>query len=423
MPEKTFPLTKQQLEKIIEKHPTPFHIYDERGIRETAKRMIAAFSDAPGWFINYFAVKATPNPHILKILREENMGADCSSIPELHLAKAAGFSPAKIMFTSNNTSGEAFREAHELGAVINLDDITFIDYLQQSIGGLPKLLCLRLNPGELKQGNEIIGNPSDAKYGLRPDQIMRAYTIAKDRGVERFGMHTMVASNELDPHYFIETAKIVFRLAAEVSREVGIKFDFINLGGGIGIPYRPGQQPVDLGVVSRGVLEAYEQNLAGTPSHPVSLYMECGRIITGPNGWIVSRVRHPRMEKHKLFVGIDAPTNMLLRSGIYQSAYHHITVLGREHEPHEMLCDVVSGLCENMKFGKDRRLPVVREGDVVIIHDTGAHGWAMGNNYNGELRTAELLLKPDGSVQQIRKPETEADYFATLDFPGLPKRK
>ena len=413
MTSKTLPFSKQQMEAIISKYPTPFHIYDEQAIRENARRLIAAFDWVPG-FKEYFAVKATPNPSILQILKEEGFGADCSSLTELYLAERVGITGENIMFTSNDTPAEEFQKAFQLGAIINLDDISHIPYLEAA-AGIPELICFRYNPGPLKKGNAIIGTPEEAKYGLTKPQLFEAYKIMKQKGVKRFGLHTMVASNELDPNYFVETAKILFELVVEISQALEIRFEFINLGGGIGIPYRPEQKPVDLKVISQGVRRLYDELIVAGGLAPLKIYMENGRMVTGPYGYLVATVLHKK-EIYKNYVGLDACMANLMRPGMYGS-YHHITVLGKEDQPLDHMYDVTGSLCENNdKFAIDRLLPAIERGDIVVIHDTGAHGHAMGFNYNGKLRSAELLLKPDGSVKLIRRAETPADYFATLNF-------
>lgn len=420
MAEKSLPFTQEQLERIIEHHPTPFHLYDEGAIRRNARRFLAAFSWVPGGFANFFAVKALPNPYILRILREEGMGADCSSLPELLLAEAAGIGGEQIMFSSNDTPAHEFRKASELGAIINLDDLSHIAFLEEQVG-IPELICLRYNPGPLKKGNAIIGSPEEAKYGFTKEQAIAGYRMLKERGAKRFGLHTMVASNELNPEYFVETAALLFDLIVEINRKVGIRFEFVNLGGGIGIPYRPEQSAVDLDRVSAGIKRHYETKIVGEGLDPIRIVMECGRVITGPYGYLVARVLHKK-ETYKRFIGLDASMANLMRPGMY-GAYHHITVMGKEPGPADRPCDVTGSLCENNdRFAIDRRLPEIGPGDLVVIHDTGAHGHAMGFNYNGKLRSAELLLREDGSVQQIRRAETVSDYFATLDFPGLPIR-
>ena len=416
MVSKDLPFTKEDILKIMEKYPTPFHIYDEKAIRENARRMKAAFKDVPG-FKEFFAVKALPNPFILKVLKEEGFGADCSSLPELILAEKAGMTGDYIMFSSNDTPADEFIKAKEMGGYINLDDISHIPYLEK-YAGLPEIVCFRYNPGPLKEGNEIIGKPEEAKYGFTQEQMFEGYRTLRDKGVKRFGMHTMVASNELNPDYFAETARILFELIVEISKELGIRFEFVNLGGGIGIPYKPEQEPVSLEVVAKGVKEAYDVTITANGLAPLKVYLECGRVITGPYGYLVSQVRHLK-STYKDYVGMDSCMTNLMRPGMY-GAYHHITVLGKEKEAPSHKYDVTGSLCENNdKFAIDRMLPEIEIGDVLAIHDTGAHGHAMGFNYNGKLRSAELLLREDGSVVQIRRAETIEDYFATLDFEEL----
>ncbi|WP_206812180.1 diaminopimelate decarboxylase [Paradesulfitobacterium ferrireducens] len=419
MAQKTLPFNKEQLQQIIAEYGTPFHIYDEKAIRENARRLIKAFSWAPE-FKEYFAVKATPNPYILNLLREEGFGADCSSLAELMLAEKVHILDENIMFTSNDTPAEEYQKARELGAIINLDDITHIDYLEKH-AGLPEILSFRYNPGPLREGgNDIIGKPEDAKYGLTKAQLFEGYKAAKAKGVQRFGLHTMVISNELDPNYFIGTANMMFDLALEIYQTLGIKIELINLGGGIGIPYRPEQGPVDLEYVGRGIKEAYESKIVPGGLHPLKIAMESGRMITGPYGYLVATVLHKK-DIYKHYVGLDASMANLMRPGMY-GAYHHVTVMGKENAPHDHIYDVTGGLCENNdKFAVDRELPQIDIGDIVVIHDTGAHGHAMGFNYNGKLRSAELLLKEDGKVKLIRRAETIEDLFATLDFSGLEK--
>ena len=425
---KTLPFTNAQLEEWVQTWPTPFHIYDEKAIRANARRLKAAFAWNKG-FHEYFAVKAAPNPHLMALLREEGFGSDCSSMAELVLAKAVGNVGEDIMFTSNDTPAEEFRRAFELGAIINLDDITHLDFLEKSLGGkLPDLLCCRYNPGPLKGGNAIIGKAEEAKYGFTREQLFDAYAQMKAKGVKRFGLHTMVASNELDAQYIIDTATLLFDLVVEISRTVGITFDFINIGGGVGIPYRPDQQAMDLECVGQGIAESYRAHLLAQGHPDLKLYMECGRCITGPYGYLVSRVRHIK-RTYRTYVGLDACMANLMRPALY-GAYHHISVpkygtagstYTEQAEVPLIKCDVTGSLCENNdKFAIQREIPEVAPGDFVVLHDAGAHGHAMGFQYNGKLRSAELLLKEDGSVVPIRRAETLADYFATLDFPGLP---
>jgi len=417
MTEKTLPFTKEQLETMIEQYGSPFHIYDELAIRKNARKLIDAFSWAPE-FKEYFAVKATPNPYILKVLREEGFGADCSSMSELILAEKARVLDENIMFSSNNTPADEYKKAKELGAIINLDDITHIDYLEKHIG-MPKIISFRYNPGRLRDGgNSIIGKPHDAKYGLTKEQLFEAYQTAREKGAERFGIHTMIISNELDSKYFIETASMMFKLVGEIYEKIGIRIEFVNLGGGIGIPYRPEQEPVNLEDVSRGIKNAYDKLIVAKGLDPLKIAMESGRMILGPYGYLVTKVLHKK-EIYKNYVGLDACMADLMRPGLY-GAYHHLTVMGKEDWPCDYIYDVTGGLCENNdKFAIDRALPRIDIGDIAVIHDTGAHGHAMGFNYNGKLRSAELLLRADGSVEIIRRAETLEDLFATLDFSGL----
>lgn len=416
MVSKDLPFTKADILEITKKYPTPFHIYDEKAILENARGMKAAFREVPG-FKEFFAVKALPNPFILKILKEEGFGADCSSLPELILAEKAGMTGQDIMFSSNDTPSEEFIKAKELGAYINLDDISHIDYLEKH-AGLPEIVCFRYNPGPLKGGNAIIGKPEEAKYGFTREQLFEGYRKLRDKGIKRFGMHTMVASNELNPDYFVETARILFELIVEISKALDIKFEFVNLGGGIGIPYLPEQEPVSFEAVAKGVKEAYDATITANGLCPLNVFLECGRVITGPYGYLVSQVRHLK-HTYKDYVGMDSCMANLMRPGLY-GAYHHITVLGKEKEAPVRKYDVTGSLCENNdKFAIDRPLPDIEIGDILVIHDAGAHGHAMGFNYNGKLRSAELLLRPDGSIVQIRRAETIEDYFATLDFEAL----
>lgn len=413
MVEKKVPFTKEKIEEIIEDYPTPFHIYDEKAILDNAKEFIEAFSWAAG-FKEYFAVKALPNPHILRLLATLGIGADCSSIAELYLSEMAGIKGEDIMFTSNDTPAHEYKKAYEMGAVINLDDITHIEFLEKTLGKLPELLCFRYNPGPLKGGNDIIGKPEEAKYGLTRQQMIEAYKISKEKGVKRFAMHTMVASNELNPEYFAETAVILFQLAADIYKETGIEMEFINLGGGVGIPYRPEQNKIEWKDLSARIKKAYDEVIKSAGISP-KVYFELGRAITGPYGYLVTKAIH---EKHiyKEYIGLDACMANLMRPALY-GAYHHITVMGKENEKCDHTYDVAGSLCENNdKFAVDRKLPKIDMGDIIVIHDTGAHGHAMGFNYNGKLRSAELLLKSDGSVEMIRRAETLNDLFATLKF-------
>lgn len=423
MSTKSVPLDLAGLEKLAAAWPTPFHLYDEKGIRKAARELATAFSWVPAGFCNHFAVKALPNPSILSILAQEGMGADCSSMAELELALRAGITGDKIMFTANDTPDAEFARAAELGAIINLDDITHIDCLERAAGHLPDMVSCRYNPGPLKKGNSIIGDPSESKYGFTREQLFEGYALLRSRGVQRFGLHTMVASNELDPDYFVETASILFELAAELRLRLGIEVEFVNLGGGIGIPYRPCEEMVDLVRVGEGIRRAYGILVAGG-HRPPELRMEAARVVTGPHGWLVSRVLHVK-RTYKTFVGLDACMANLMRPAMY-GAYHHISVPAAEaghasvpRSPQPVQCDVTGSLCENNdKFAIDRLLPEVTPGDLVVIHDTGAHGHAMGFNYNGKLRSAEVLLVADGSFRLIRRAETLADLFATLDVEG-----
>ncbi len=411
---RTTPFSRDFIEKITERYPTPFHIYDERAIRENARRMNAAFSWVPGGYKNYYAVKALPNPAIMRIVRDEGMGFDCSSMAELALCEKIGVSGEEIMFTSNDTPAAEYRKARELGAIINLDDITHVPFLKHA-AGFPDLICLRYNPGQLRQGNAIIGKPEEAKYGFTREQLIAGYADAKKTGAKRFGLHTMVASNELDPEYFVETAAMLFELVVEIHKKTGIKMEFVNLGGGVGIPYRPDQTAVDLERVSRGAYDAYRDSIEKNGLAPVRIVSENGRVVTGPYGYLVSRVIHTK-DTYKKYVGLDASMANLMRPGMY-GAYHHLTVLGKENDPRDVVYDVTGSLCENNdKFAIDRSLPRVEIGDLVAIHDTGAHGHSMGFNYNGKLRSAELLLRTDGAIEMIRRAETLDDHFATLDL-------
>jgi diaminopimelate decarboxylase len=417
MSDKTFPFPLEVVERIADTMPTPFHLYDEKAIVANARYIKEAFSWAPG-FKNYFAVKACPNPVIMDLLHREGFGSDCSSLPELVLSEKTGITGEEIMFTSNDTPAEEFREAKRLGAIINLDDISHIAYLDEA-AGMPEHICFRYNPGDARSGNVIIGQPSEAKYGLTRDQIVEAYRLARDRGAARFGLHTMVASNELDPEYFIETGRMLFELAVELKNKLGIRLEFVNLGGGIGIPYKPDQEPVDLQRVSDGIRSWYEKLVVPAGLDPLKIVMECGRVVTGPYGYLICRVRHVA-EKYKHYVGLDASMANLMRPALY-GAYHHITVLGKEEQKADKVYDVTGSLCENNdKFAIDRALPEVKVGDLVAIHDAGAHGHAMGFNYNGKLRSAEILLKDHETIQLIRRAETMDDLFATLRFPGAP---
>ncbi len=413
--EKPLPFDERTIRELVRRYPTPFYVYDESAIRAGARRLNQAF--AWGSFKEYFAVKAAPNPHLLKVLEEEGLGGDCSSLPELELCARVGINGENIMFTSNDTPAKEYRRARELGAIINLDDITHIPFLERH-AGLPDLICLRYNPGPLREGNAIIGKPEEAKYGFTRQQLVEGYRQLKSKGVRRFGLHTMVASNELNPEFFVETARMLFELAVELAREPGVRIEFANLGGGIGIPYRPGERAVDLDLVGRRIRDAYQEMIVPAGLHPLKIFMENGRCITGPHGYLVTEAIH-RKSTYKEYVGVDACMANLMRPGMY-GAYHHITVLGKETAFRNRTYDVVGSLCENNdKFAIDRQLPEINAGDLLVIHDAGAHGYAMGFQYNGKLRCAELLLREDGSAMQIRRAETIDDYFATLDFSRL----
>jgi diaminopimelate decarboxylase len=416
MAEKRLPFTQAQLQKIVQAHPTPFHIYEEKGIRDNARALKGAFSWAEG-FREYFAVKACPNPHILAIMKEEGFGTDCSSMAELIMSERVGVTGERIMFTSNDTPSSEYVKARQLGAVINLDDITHIPFLQKH-AGLPDLISFRYNPGRLREGNAIIGKPEEAKYGFTREQLFEGYRTVRDHGVKRFGLHAMIVSNELNVDYHLETARLLFDLVAEISKELGIRFEMVNLGGGFGIPYKPEQTALDWESLGKGIREVYETGVKARGLHPLRLCMESGRAMMGPYGWLVTRVLHLK-HTYKDFVGLDASMANLMRPALY-GAYHHITVAGKEGLPADHRYDVTGSLCENNdKFAIDRSLPKIDEGDLLVIHDTGAHGYAMGFNYNGKLRSAELLLSGDGTVRQIRRAETIDDYFATLEFPAV----
>lgn len=417
MSEKIPFVTKEQLEDIASHYATPFYLYDEKGIRETARRVNKAFSWNKG-FKEYFAVKATPTPGILKILHEEGCGADCSSYTELLMADAVGFKGDEIMFSSNDTPAEDFQLARKLNATINLDDITHIDFLER-VADIPDTVCCRYNPGgHFAIANNIMDNPGDAKYGMTREQLTEAYKRLMAKGVKHFGLHAFLASNTVTNDYYPELARILFKVAVELKEETGASIEFINLSGGVGIAYRPGQPQNDIMEIGEGVRRAYEEVLVPAGMGNVRLYTEMGRYMLAPYGALVSRVIH---QKHiyKEYIGLDACAANLMRPAIY-GAYHHITVMGKENASCDHKYDVTGGLCENNdKFAIDRMLPEINIGDLVFIHDAGAHGFAMGYNYNGKLRSAELLLKEDGSVEMIRRAETPADYFATFDFTGL----
>lgn len=414
MPKKIPFVTKSQIEQIVKEYPTPFHIYDEKGIRENARKLKQAFSWNKG-FKEYFAVKATPNPHILKVLQEEGCGVDCSSLTELMMSDKCGFKNDDIMFSSNDTPANEFQYARKLNATINLDDITHIDFLKE-VADIPEVISCRFNPGGVfSLGTDIMDNPGDAKYGMTREQIAEAFKKLKELGVKEFGIHSFLASNTVSNEYYPELAKILFKLAVELKEETGVHIGFINLSGGVGIPYTPDKEPNDILVIGEGVRKVYEEVLVPAGMGDVKLCTELGRFMLAPYGHLVTKAIH---EKHtyKEYIGVDACAVNLMRPAMY-GAYHHITVLGKEDKPCDCKYDVTGSLCENNdKFAIDRMLPKVDMGDYLVIHDTGAHGFAMGYNYNGKLKSAELLLKEDGSVKLIRRAETPEDYFATLDF-------
>ena len=415
MNEKKFPLSAEETHALIERYPTPFHIYDEAKIRANFRRLRDAFAWAPS-FREHFAVKALPNPRIVQLLHEEGVGTDCSSIAELIISEAAGVTGEEIMLTSNDTPYDEFQKAIALGAVINLDDITHLDYMAQH-AGLPEVLSFRYNPGDLIEGNDIIGKPMEAKYGLTRPQLFEAYARAREMGVKRFGLHTMVISSELRTEAFLLTARIMFELAAELKAQLDITPEFINLGGGFGIPYRPEEEPVNYAAIGAGVQRLYNHILRPVGLGDTAIRTESGRAMTGDAGWLVSTVLH-RKDTYKHYIGLDSCMANLMRPALY-GAYHHITVLGKEHAPADHIYDITGSLCENNdKFAIDRTLPKIDIGDIVIIHDTGAHGSAMGFNYNGKLHCAELLRRTDGSIELIRRAQTIDDYFATLKYDG-----
>ncbi|EFF66337.1 putative diaminopimelate decarboxylase [Selenomonas noxia ATCC 43541] len=415
MNEKKFPLGKEQTLELIKRWPTPFHIYDEAKIRANFRRLREAFSWAPG-FREHFAVKALPNPRIVQILHEEGAGTDCSSIAELLISAAAGVKGEEIMLTSNDTPWEEFQKAIALGAVINLDDLSHLDYMAEH-AGLPEVLSFRYNPGDLIEGNDIIGKPVEAKYGLTRPQMFEGYRRAQEMGVKRFGLHTMVISSELRTEAFLLTARIMFELAAELKKNLGICVEFVNLGGGFGIPYRPEENPIDYAAVGAGIERLYNDIMRPAGLGSTAIRTESGRAITGDAGWLVSTVLHEK-DTYKKYIGLDSCMANLMRPALY-GAYHHITVLGKENAPADHIYDVTGSLCENNdKFAIDRALPKIDIGDIVVIHDTGAHGSAMGFNYNGKLWCAELLLRTDGTIELIRRAQTLDDYFATLRYEG-----
>ena len=408
-------LTLEQVKEIVKTYPTPWHIYDEKGIRENAKRLKEAFSWNKG-FKEYFAVKATPNPFILNILKEYECGVDCSSMIELEMSDACGFHGKDIMFSSNETPVEEFKFANDLGAIINLDDITHIKYVEEVCGKLPETMSARYNPGGVfTMSNGIMDNPGDAKYGMTPEQLIEAFKIMQSKGVKHFGVHAFLASNTVTNEYYPKLAGELFEFAVRIKNETGISVEFINLSGGIGIPYTPDKEPNDIFEISKGVKKVYEEVLEANGIMNVAIFTELGRYMLAPYGALVTEAIHEK-NTYKHYIGVDACASNLMRPAMY-GAYHHLTVLGKENEEASEVYDVVGSLCENNdKFAIDRKLPKIERGDYIYIHDTGAHGFAMGYNYNGKLRSAELLLKEDGSVKMIRRAETAKDYFATFDF-------
>lgn len=407
-------VTKEQLDEIVKEFPTPFHLYDEKGIRDNVKALREAFAWNPG-FKEYFAVKATPNPFLINILREYGCGCDCSSYTELMLSEAIGAVGEDIMFSSNDTPPMEYALAHKLGAIMNLDDITHIDFLERTIGHIPKTISCRFNPGGLfKISNDIMDNPGDSKYGMTTPQIGEAFKILKARGAEEFGIHAFLASNTVTNEYYPMLAKVLFEQAVKLSKETGAHIRFINLSGGIGIPYKPDQEPNDIRMIGDGVRRVYEEVLVPAGMGDVAIYTELGRYMLGPYGCLVTTAIHEK-HTHKEYIGVDACAVDLMRPAMY-GAYHHITVMGKENRPCDHKYDVTGSLCENNdKFAIDRMLPKVDRGDILVIHDTGAHGYAMGYNYNGKLKSAEVLLREDKTTRLIRRQETPADYFATFD--------
>ncbi len=412
---------KEQIEKMAKEYPTPFHLYDEAGIRKNARELKEAFSWNKG-YREYFAVKATPNPFLMDILKSYGCGYDCSSLTELMLSEAVGAEPGDIMFSSNDTPAEEFAYADKLGAIINLDDITHIDFLEETIGHIPETISCRYNPGGLfKITNDIMDNPGDAKYGMTTEQIFEAFRILKEKGAKEFGIHAFLASNTVTNEYYPMLAKVLFELAVKLRKETGAHIKFINLSGGIGIPYKPDQEANDIAVIGEGVRKVYEEVLTPAGMDDVAIYTELGRFMLGPYGCLVTKVIHEK-HTHKEYIGVDACAANLMRPAIY-GAYHHITVAGKEEEPCSHMYDVTGSLCENCdKFAVDRMLPKIDIGDYLVIHDSGAHGFSMGYNYNGRLRSAEVLLKEDGSTELIRRAETPADYFATFDCFDIAER-
>lgn len=410
-------ITKEQAQQIIADYPTPFHIYNEAAIRQNARDLNKAFSWNKG-FREYFAVKATPNPYILNILKEEGCGVDCSSLTELMMSECCGFSGSDIMFSSNVTPEEDYRKAHEMSAFINLDDFTHIEFLDK-LCGIPETIFCRYNPGGVFElGTDIMDNPGDAKYGFTHDQLIEGFKLLAQKGAKKFGIHAFLASNTVSNAYYPKLARILFSLAVEIKEKTGVAIKYINLSGGIGVPYTPDKQPNDIFVIGEGVHKAFDEILVPASMGDVAIFTELGRFMLAPYGHLVTKCVHHK-HTYKEYVGVDATACDLMRPAMY-GAYHHITVLGKEDAPCDHKYDVTGSLCENNdKFAIDRMLPEIDKGDILVIHDTGAHGYAMGYNYNGRLRHAELLIQEDGSVKMIRRAETPSDYFSTFDFSGI----
>ncbi|MBQ1311119.1 MAG: diaminopimelate decarboxylase [Blautia sp.] len=415
-------VTLEKLQEITAQYPTPFHLYDEKGIRENARALLEAFSWNRG-FKEFFAVKATPNPFLISILREYGCGCDCSSMTELEMAKAVGCRKGDVMFSSNDTPAEEFAYADRIGGIINLDDITHIPFVEEALGRIPETISCRYNPGGLfRISNDIMDNSGDAKYGMTTEQIFEAFRILKAKGARNFGIHAFLASNTVTNEYYPMLAKVMFELAVKLEKETGGHITFINLSGGIGIPYSPDQDPNDIHAIGEGVRKVYEEVLVPAGMGDVAIYTELGRFMMGPYGCLVTKAIHEK-HTHKEYIGVDACAVNLMRPAMY-GAYHHITVMGKEKQVCDHLYDVTGSLCENNdKFAIDRYLPKIDMGDLLVIHDTGAHGFAMGYNYNGKLKSSEILLKEDGSFRLIRRAETAKDYFATFDcFPDVYKK-
>lgn len=412
MNKKSTPFTIEQIQSLAKEYPTPFYVYDEDGIRGSVQNLFKQFSWNPS-FKEFFPIKANPNPEIIRILKEEGCAADCCSVPELMLAEQSGLTGEQVMLTSNDIGPEEFKKAREMGAIINLDDPNHLPYLEQ-LSGLPKVLCLRYNPGPFsKDSDNTWSHLVDDKFGMRKDQLFETYVQARKKGVQRFGLHMMIMSNDIDGEHLVETARLCFDTAIELRSTHGIELEFIDLGGGVGLPYQPNQTPIDMAAISEKIHKLYEDRISNDLLAPCRIFTEFGRFVVGQHGFLVSTVRHVK-ESYKCFVGLDATMADLMRPGMYGS-YHHITILGKEDAAPTMKCDVVGSLCENNdKFAIDRNLPSLAPGDIVVIHDVGAYGRGKGFNFNGKLRPAEFLLKTNGAFLKIRRAETVDDYFATL---------